>query len=214
MKRLLFITIAGSFIVGPAIAQDYTSTSTSTSNSYSNSIVSQRQSGTLYTTPSVPQSAYFAGANPCLVGVGAGGSGGPIGLSIAFGRNDDACQRRSDAAAWHALGMDDVAVARMLQDDDNLKAFYAAGRTNIPPAAPQQVVPQGNSMPPDGVSSPKPGTVPAPTPVPGAHGSNGPSSNVVAYAAVVSNRYVPDWCDDPNSRAKVTAVYLNYMCGK
>jgi hypothetical protein len=99
------------------------------------SSISYNQSGHLYTTPSVPQAAYFAGTNPCLVGVGAGGSGGPIGLSFAFGHNDEGCTRRSDAAAWHALGMDDVAVARMLQDDDNAAAYKAAGRGVTPVAA-------------------------------------------------------------------------------
>lgn len=79
-----------------------------------------------YTTPSI-QGSYFAGANPCLVGVGAGGAGGPVGLSFTFGKNDEGCTRRSDAAAWHALGRDDVAIARMCQDSDNRKAFEAVG---------------------------------------------------------------------------------------
>lgn len=83
-------------------------------------------SGHEYSTPSV-QGSYFAGANPCLIGVGASGSGGPIGLSFTFGRNDQGCQRRSDAAAWHALGRDEVAVARMCQDDDNRAAFESVG---------------------------------------------------------------------------------------
>ena len=48
-----------------------------------------------YTTPSV-QGSYFAGANPCLVGVGAGGAGGPVGLSFTFGKNDEGCTRRSE----------------------------------------------------------------------------------------------------------------------
>lgn len=85
-------------------------------------------SGHTYTTPNVPSGGYFAGANPCLVGYGAGGAGGPVGLSISFGKNDEGCQRRSDAGAWHALGLDDVAVARMCQDDDNKKAIEATGR--------------------------------------------------------------------------------------
>ena len=85
-------------------------------------------SGHEYSTPSV-QGSYFAGANPCLIGVGASGAGGPVGLSFTFGRNDEGCNRRSDAAAWHALGHDDVAMARMCQDEDNEKAFQALGYT-------------------------------------------------------------------------------------
>ena len=85
-----------------------------------------RYSGHEWTTPSV-QGSYFAGANPCLIGIGGSAAGGPIGLSFTFGRSDEGCQRRSDAAAWHALGHDDVAVARMCQDDDNRTAFEAIG---------------------------------------------------------------------------------------
>lgn len=85
-----------------------------------------RYSGHEWTTPSV-QGSYFAGANPCLIGIGGSAAGGPIGLSFTFGRSDEGCQRRSDAAAWHALGHDDVAVARMCQDEDNHAAFEAIG---------------------------------------------------------------------------------------
>lgn len=85
-----------------------------------------RYSGHEWTTPSV-QGSYFAGANPCLIGIGGSAAGGPIGLSFTFGRSDEGGQRRSDAAAWHALGHDDVAVARMCQDDDNKAAFEAIG---------------------------------------------------------------------------------------
>ena len=89
---------------------------------------SVKYSGHEYSTPSV-QGSYFAGANPCLIGVGASGAGGPIGLSFTFGTNDKGCQRRSDAAAWHALGHDDVAISRMCQDDENRRAFEAIGYT-------------------------------------------------------------------------------------
>ncbi len=81
--------------------------------------------GHTYTTPSV-QGGYFAGANPCLVGVGAGGAGGPIGFNLTLGRSDQGCTRRSDAAAWHALGYDDIAIARMCQDQANADAFFSS----------------------------------------------------------------------------------------
>lgn len=96
--------------------------------------VPQRQeveySGHTYTTPAVGGS-YFAGANPCLVGTGAGAAGGPVGFNINIGRNDKDCTRRSDAAAWYALGLPAVAVARLCQDTDksspvNADAFFAS----------------------------------------------------------------------------------------
>jgi hypothetical protein len=81
--------------------------------------------GHTWTTPSV-QGSYFGGTNPCLVGTGGGAAGGPIGFNINLGRSDEACTRRSDAAAWHALGFDNIAVARMCQDDKNADAFFAS----------------------------------------------------------------------------------------
>jgi hypothetical protein len=83
------------------------------------------QDGHVYSTPSVAGS-YFAGANPCLVGTGGGAAGGPVGFSINVGRSDEGCTRRSDAAAWHALGLDQIAIARMCQDQKNADAFFAA----------------------------------------------------------------------------------------
>ena len=136
-----------------------------------------KYSGHEYSTPSV-QGSYFAGANPCLVGVGASGAGGPIGLSFTFGRNDEGCQRRSDAAAWHALGHDDVAVARMCQDDDNRQAFESLGMvcpqdrpktTTVAMVAP--VAPMLAAAPP----------APAPAPV--------------QVAALPPTPRHPDWCD-------------------
>lgn len=78
-----------------------------------------------WTTPAVGGS-YFGGANPCLIGTGGGAAGGPIGFSINLGHNDQGCQRRSDAAAWHAMGFDNVAIARMCQDVHSADAFFAA----------------------------------------------------------------------------------------
>lgn len=81
-------------------------------------------SGHTYTTPSVGGS-YFGGTNPCLVGTGVGGAGGPIGFSLNLGKSDEGCTRRSDAAAWHAMGFDNIAVTRMCQDIKNADAFFA-----------------------------------------------------------------------------------------
>jgi hypothetical protein len=144
-------------------------------------------SGHLYTTPSVPGGAYFGGANPCLVGYGAGGAGGPIGLSLSFSKNDEGCTRRSDAAAWHALGYDDVAIARMTQDDDNLKAWKAAGHAVASIPAPVAVAPVASTA------------VPAP---------------VVTQVVYHPGRKAPDWCANAVPSPKLTAAYIEYACGE
>jgi hypothetical protein len=148
---------------------------------------SSTQNGHLYTTPAVPGGTYFGGANPCLVGYGAGGAGGPIGLSLSFSKNDEGCTRRSDAAAWHALGYDDVAIARMTQDDDNLKAWKAAGHGVAPAAAPVDQV------------TPAPVVAPVPAPV----------ATPVVYHPT---RNVPAWCATAVPSEKLTAGYIKFMC--
>lgn len=115
--------------------------------------------GHTWTTPDV-QGSYFGGANPCLVGTGGGAAGGPIGFNISFGRNDEGCTRRSDAAAWHALGFDNVAVARMCAEQKDADAFFAAtgfacpgtgrnGRYKLASGepAPEAQIPQSSSRP-------------------------------------------------------------------
>lgn len=139
-----------------------------------------------WTTPAV-QGSYFAGANPCLIGIGAGGAGGPIGLSINWGRSDGGCQRRSDAAAWHALGRDDVAIARMCQDDDNREAFEAVG--NVCPQNRAKVV-RAAAMAP----APAPQPVPAPAPV-----------------QVARQPARPDWCETVTGTAE--RAYYKSVCG-
>ena len=159
-------------------------------------------SGHQWSTPAV-QGSYFAGANPCLIGVGASGASGPIGLSFTFGRSDAGCQRRSDAAAWHALGHDDVAIARMCQDDDNRQAFESLGmlcpqnRARLVPAA--AVAP--TAPPPAAIAAtapvqfaPAPAAVPQPRPM-----------------LVASRSTAPDWCTAVTGGAE--RQHYKQVCG-
>lgn len=106
--------------------------------------------GHTWTTPSA-QGSYFGGANPCLVGTGGGAAGGPIAFNINVGRNDEGCQRRSDAAAWHAMGFDNVAIARMCQDQKSADAFFSATGQACPGAAPGRYKLQDGSPAPAAV---------------------------------------------------------------
>lgn len=122
------------FVAAPAWAQTTTGVDANAANTVNVIAVAGQQnhpadtsvnySGHTYTTPSVGGS-YFGGTNPCLVGTGVGGAGGPIGFSLNLGKSDEGCTRRSDAAAWHAMGFDNIAVARMCQDMKNADAFFA-----------------------------------------------------------------------------------------
>lgn len=138
MNKSLFAAAAiAALITAPALAQTANNATTNGTAQAANSVTviadagryapadtSLHQSGHVYSTPSV-QGSYFGGANPCLVGTGAGAAGGPVGFSINIGKSDAGCNRRSDAAAWHALGYDNIAMARMCQDQGNADAFFS-----------------------------------------------------------------------------------------
>jgi hypothetical protein len=201
MKKIM---LASSILMLPFITDGYAQSSldqTITSASTSYQVNKNKSSGTLYTTPSVPQAAYFAGANPCLVGVGAGGAGGPIGLSFAYGKSDEACQRRSDAGAWHSLGYDDIAFARMCEDDDNRKAVEMTGRH----------CPNGVAIVTPASAPPPPTTLqPAPN-VPLNQAQPPRPVSINANQVIVSN--APTWCKDANRTDQLHAEYVRYMCG-
>lgn len=142
MKRLVSGVAAALAILPAAVAaQQMDSQANSTVNVMAitgpQTQVPQQQEvtygGHTWTTPSA-QGSYFGGANPCLVGTGGGAAGGPIAFNINVGRNDEGCQRRSDAAAWHAMGFDNVAIARMCQDVKSADAFFAATGQTCPGA--------------------------------------------------------------------------------
>lgn len=140
MKSLILI-LASLVMASPALAQSATgATGSQAATAGANNTVNVvalaqsppastdstvHYSGHEYSTPAVGGS-YFGGTNPCLVGTGGGASGGPIGFSLNVGRSDEGCTRRSDAAAWHAMGFDNIAVARMCQDSKNADAFFAS----------------------------------------------------------------------------------------
>jgi hypothetical protein len=148
----IFILAAMALIAQPALAQSSDASGAATSNT-SNGSTSQntdataantvvvnavagnpqyapadstvKYSGHTYSTPSMGGSV-FGGTNPCMIGTGGAAAGGPIGFSLSIGKSDDGCMRRSEAAAWHALGFDNVAVARLCQDQDAADAFFSA----------------------------------------------------------------------------------------
>lgn len=144
MRKILISAALAGLVAQPAFAQSTTTSSTGQTqttaatsqtntsivaiagmqNTPADTHASVDYGGHEWSTPGV-QGSYFGGTNPCLVGTGGGAAGGPIGFNINLGRSDAACTRRSDAAAWHALGFDNIAIARMCQDNKNADAFFA-----------------------------------------------------------------------------------------
>ena len=138
-------------------------------------------SGHEYSTPNVGGS-YFAGANNCLVGVGAGASGGPFGFSLNWGRDSAACERRMDAGAFFSMAgathdprLIEAALNRMCDGDDNKGALQAAGYV-CPIDRPRVVVAAAVAAPP---------ASPAPTP------SASAAATRPAYCAAYGRGAVP-----------------------
>jgi hypothetical protein len=137
MKRLIISALMGAtaMLAQPVLAQSSTTTGDAAAQSNSNvSVVAItgpqgnsdiNYSGHTWTTPNV-NGGYMGGTNPCLVGTSVGAAGGPIGFNLNLGKNDEGCNRRSDAAAWHGMGFDNIAVSRMCQDQKNADAFFAS----------------------------------------------------------------------------------------
>lgn len=137
MNKIIIASAIVALIASPAMAQDVNNAATNGTAQAANTVnviaragdegptdATVHNKGHVYSTPGVGGS-YFGGANPCLIGTGAGAAGGPVGFSINIGKSDKGCNRRSDAAAWHALGFDNVAIARMCQDQQDADAFFA-----------------------------------------------------------------------------------------
>ena len=123
--RSLIIALAAIALASPAMAQE-TNAGADASNTVNVVAVTGAQgTSRVWTTPNVAP-GYVSGANPCLVGTGGGAAGGPIGFSLNLGKSDKGCTRRSDAAAWNAMGFTGAAIARMCQDQGNADAFFAS----------------------------------------------------------------------------------------
>lgn len=83
---------------------------------------------TVHNTPNVYAPALAGGANPCVVGVSAGGAVAGFGISFGLTRNDDGCERRNTAALLHNMGERDVAQEVLCETESVRQARLRVGR--------------------------------------------------------------------------------------
>jgi hypothetical protein len=88
----------------------------------------------------------ISGANACGVPMGASTSVLGFGFGFAGTPVDKGCERRDDAAAAHALGLNDVAVGIMCESPDFSSAMSATGHA-CPPVGQPQSQPVAYSQP-------------------------------------------------------------------
>jgi len=83
---------------------------------------------TVHNTPDVYAPPIAGGANPCVVGVSAGGAVAGFGISFGLTRNDDGCERRNTAALLHNMGEREVAQEVLCETESVRQARLRAGR--------------------------------------------------------------------------------------
>lgn len=83
---------------------------------------------TVRNTPDVYAPAIAGGANPCVVGVSAGGAVAGFGLSFGMTRNDEGCERRNTAALLYNMGERDVAQELLCETASVRAARLRTGR--------------------------------------------------------------------------------------
>lgn len=99
---------------------------------------------TVRNTPDVYAPAIAGGANPCVVGVSAGGAVAGFGLSFGMTRNDDGCERRNTAALLYNMGERDVAQELLCETASVRAARLRTGR----PCAEDRAAPAQTSAAP------------------------------------------------------------------
>ena len=142
-----------------------------------------------------------SGANACGVPMGASTSVLGFGFGFAGTPVDKGCERRDDAAAAHALGLNDVAVGIMCESPDFADAMQATGHGCPPVGQPQQ--------------RPVAATQPLPTGDVNANLNNAVAVQPPAPSAQAS--YAADhqaWCAGLNPANPADKPYLTYDCRK
>jgi hypothetical protein len=112
------------------------STST-TQNIPANTTSNITENGTLRGNTQAPD-VVISGANACGLPLGASTSILGFGFAAGATPTDKGCERRDDAAAAHALGLNDVAVGIMCESPDFANAMAGTGHACPPVAQAQQ----------------------------------------------------------------------------
>ena len=153
MKRIIVAAAALAALTATAHAQSTTSTAGNSTNVLAiaggggSGDSATHYSGGIANVPTVV-GGVIQGANPCLVGVGAGGAFMGGGFSITVGKSDRGCNMRSNSATLYTMGdrmagpaglqLKMAAAYNMCPDDEVKTALHAAGFA-CPGDAPQAV---------------------------------------------------------------------------
>jgi hypothetical protein len=127
MNRILMAAILA-IAAAPAYAQTSQATNAA-SGSVANAIVYSGAAGGSGTTTyrggieNVPSMLGSLAVAPCTTAAQIGGAFMGGGFTASLGSESEGCARRANAAAFHALGRDDIALALLAQDATVAKAI-------------------------------------------------------------------------------------------
>lgn len=213
---------AGALVVGlafaalPAAAQ--TQSSSTSAGAVANAIVvsgSGSSSGSNTVTykggvENVPSVYGALSVAPCTTAAQIGGAFLGGGFTASLGSESEGCSRRANAAAFHAMGRDDVAMALLAQDPNVAKALRDVEQAKLAAAQAQQA--QQARFAPVMVAPAEPENIMVrPT---GQQPMGQPRLQQVRAQMPAATAQRPDWCLRAAPTTQAGRDYVRQVCGQ
>ncbi|WP_147290827.1 hypothetical protein [Roseomonas gilardii] len=219
MARLLgagVLAVGLAFAALPASAQ--TQSSSTSAGAVANAIVvsgSGSGSGSNTVTykggvENVPSVYGALSVAPCTTAAQIGGAFLGGGFTASLGSESEGCSRRANAAAFHAMGRDDVAMALLAQDPNVAKALRDVEQAKLAAAQAQQA--QQARFAPVMVAPAEPENVmvrPA-----GQQPMGQPRLQQVRAQVPAATAQRPDWCLRAAPTTQAGRDYVRQVCGQ
>lgn len=146
---------------------------------------------------------------PCTTAAQIGGAFLGGGFTASLGSESEGCSRRANAAAFHAMGRDDVAIALLAQDPNVAKALKDVEQAKLAAAQTQQA--QQARFAPVMVAPAEPENVmvrPAGQPM------GQPRLQQVRAQVPAATAARPDWCLRAAPTTQAGRDYVRQVCGQ
>ena len=218
MARLLgagVLAVGVAFAALPASAQ--TQSSSTSAGAVANAIVvsgSGSSSGSNTVTykggvENVPSVYGALSVAPCTTAAQIGGAFLGGGFTASLGSESEGCSRRANAAAFHAMGRDDVAMALLAQDPNVAKALRDVEQAKLAAAQAQQA--QQARFAPVMVAPAEPESV---TVRPAGQPMGQPRLQQVRAQVPAATAQRPDWCLRAAPTTQAGCDYVRQVCGQ
>ena len=146
---------------------------------------------------------------PCTTAAQIGGAFLGGGFTASLGSESEGCSRRANAAAFHAMGRDDVAMALLAQDPNVAKALRDVEQAKLAAAQAQQA--QQARFAPVMVAPAEPENV---TVRPAGQPMGQPRLQQVRAQVPAATAQRPDWCLRAAPTTQAGRDYVRQVCGQ